>query len=75
MAPLPIRIGIRINRASANKSTAAIKTRIDKKTNGSAYGNPYLAPMKPVLHKRTKRPGANLSKVNLRRSPSGQLMI
>ncbi len=49
---------------------AAIRIRIDKKMKGSAYGNPYLAPTKPVLHNKTKSAGANLSKVNLRKSPS-----
>ncbi len=24
---------------------------------GCAYGSPYLAPMKPVLHRKTKTPG------------------
>ena len=70
-----MRIGIFINLASANKSAAASKIRTDRKTNGSAYGNPYLAPTKPVLHKRTKRAGANLASVKLRRSPSGPLKI
>ena len=49
---------------------AAIRIRTDKKIKGSAYGNPYLAPTKPVLHKMTKRAGANLTKINLRKSPS-----
>jgi hypothetical protein len=26
--------------------------------NGSAYGKPYFAPMKPELHRMTNRPGA-----------------
>ena len=37
---------------------AARNTRKAKKINGSAKGSPYLAPTKPVLHKKTNRYGA-----------------
>ena len=70
-----MRTGIFNRYAITNRSTAAIKTRMDRNTNGSAYGNPYLAPTKPVLHKRTKSAGANRANFNLRRSPSGLLKI
>ena len=75
MALRPTRTGIFNRYAIRKRSTAAIKTRIDKNTNGSAYGNPYLAPTKPVLHKRTKSAGAKRANFNLRRSPSGLLKI
>ena len=75
MALFPMRTGIFKRFAITNRSIAAIKTRIDRNTNGSAYGSPYLAPTKPVLHNRTKSAGANRANFNLRRSPSGLLKI
>ena len=75
IADVPIAIGNLINAATANKMTAAIKTRTDKKMNGSAKGKPYFAPIKPVLQSATKRTGANLEKVKPRKSPSSALRI
>jgi hypothetical protein len=43
--------------------------------NGSAYGKPYLAPIKPVLHNETNRNGANFDNFKLRKSPSAELEI
>jgi hypothetical protein len=43
--------------------------------NGSAYGNPYFAPTKPVLHKSTKSTGANLESFTPRKSTSTELRI
>jgi hypothetical protein len=43
---------------------AAINNRSAKKMNGSAKGKPYLAPTKPVLHKRTKMYGAKRETFN-----------
>ena len=62
-------MGIFIKRTRASNKTEAIKTRTDKNMNGSAYGNPYLAPTKPVLQRRTNRNGANFWSFNLRKSP------
>jgi len=71
----PIAIGDFIIAAIAKRMTAAIRTLVAKKMKGSAYGRPYLAPTKPVLHRRTKRSGAIFESFNPRRSPSGVLMI
>jgi hypothetical protein len=75
IALFPIRTGIFNRYAITKRSIAAIKTRIDRNTNGSAYGNPYLAPTNPVLHNKTKSAGANRANFNPRRSPSGLLEI
>ena len=70
----PIAIGDFNTAAIAKRMRAAIRTLIAKKIKGSAYGRPYLAPTKPVLHRRTKTSGANLESFNPRRSPSIELM-
>ena len=75
MADTPIAIGDFITTATANNMSPAIKTRTDKKMNGSAYGRPYFAPTKPVLHRSTKRTGANLASFKPRKSISTELMI
>ncbi|MNT91240.1 hypothetical protein D3C72_2323050 [compost metagenome] len=40
-----------------------IANRSAKKVSGSTYGNPNLAPMKPVLQSATKSKGINASNV------------
>jgi hypothetical protein len=75
IADLPIAIGDFKSAAIANNSSAAIKTRTAKKIKGSAYGNPYFAPTKPVLHKITKRIGAKLTNFKPRKSTSTALVI
>ena len=75
IADVPIAIGDFMSAATANKMSAAIKTRTDKNMNGSAYGKPYFAPTKPVLHKSTNRTGANLENFTPRTSTSTELMI
>jgi len=75
IADVPIAIGDFMSAAITNKISAAIKTRTDKKMNGSAYGNPYFAPIKPVLHKSTKSTGANLESFTPRKSTSTELRI
>jgi hypothetical protein len=42
------------------KLDVAKKYLIVKKTNGSAYGSMYLAPIKPVLQSKTNMTGANV---------------
>jgi len=45
--------------ATAMASNATTTTmRMARNVNGSANGRPYLAPMKPELHRTMKRPGA-----------------
>lgn len=59
--------------ATTKRRPAAIKIRTAKKIKGSAKGKPYFAPTKPVLQRATKRAGANLEKLRLRKSPSTAL--
>ena len=75
IAAAPIAIGAFKMAAIANKIIAAITTRTARKINGSAYGRPYFAPTKPVLHNATKRTGANLANFKPRKSPSDELVI
>ena len=67
IARAPMVTGAFNTRAIANRMTAAISTRIARKIKGSAYGSPYLAPTKPVLHNKTKRSGATLESFNPRK--------
>ena len=75
IADLPIAMGALLTAAIRKRITAAINTRTDRNMNGSAYGKPYLAPTKPVLHNATKRIGANLDNFKPRKSPSGEQVI
>ncbi len=70
-----IAIGDLMTTAITNKIAAAISTRKARKMNGSAYGRPYFAPTKPVLHSKTKSSGATLESFKLRRLLSVVLMI
>ena len=75
IADFPMAIGDFKSAAIANNNNAAIKTRTDKKMKGSAYGNPYFAPTKPVLHKTTKSIGAKLANFKPRKLTSIALTI
>lgn len=72
IAERPIKIGVLSAAATTKSNKAAISTRVARKMKGSANGSPYLAPTNPVLHKRTKRSGADLESFNPRRSPSDE---
>ncbi len=55
--------GARTSATTASISTMTIANRSAKKVSGSTYGNPNLAPMKPVLQSATKSKGINASNV------------